>query len=217
MPAISFVSWGRTRYADALARQRELVDRRRGGEIGDTIVFTEHDPVITLGRRATKDHLLLSEEALRSRGFEVCETDRGGDITLHNPGQLVVYPILDLRERRLRVGDYIRFLEEVMIRAAREFGVQAERRAGLTGVWVGDAKLGAIGIRVTHWISMHGIALNVANDLAPFEWIVPCGIAACKVASLVALLGKSVPMDRAHQTLERAFHEHLSRQHSGNY
>lgn len=210
MPELSFITWGRTRYADAFARQRDFVERRRRGEIGDTIVFTEHEPVITLGRRATPDHLLLSHEALRERGVEVCETDRGGDVSLHSPGQWVVYPILDLRARRLRVVDYIRSLEEVMIRAAGEFGVHAERRDGLTGVWVGDAKLGAIGIRVTHWITMHGMAFNVSNDLALFDAIVPCGIAACKVTSLSRLLGEPVPMERACEVLTRALRAVLS-------
>lgn len=195
MPSLAFESWGRTRYADALARQRDLVELRRRGEVGDTIVFTEHEPVITLGRWATPDHLLMSREALRERGVEVCETDRGGDITLHSPGQWVVYPILDLRARRLRVVDYIRLLEEVMIRAAGEFGVRAERREGLTGVWVGEAKLGSIGIRVTHWISMHGLAFNVLNDLSLFDSIVPCGIAACRMTSLLDLLHESVSME----------------------
>jgi lipoyl(octanoyl) transferase len=183
---------GRVPYAAALELQAQLVADRQAGRIEDTLLLLEHDPVFTLGRNARAEHVLLSGEALRERGFEVFECGRGGDVTYHGPGQVVGYPILSLAPDRCDVHRYVRDLEEVMIRACGDFGVQARRIQGLTGCWVGDQKIGAIGVRIARWVTSHGFAFNVANDTAPFSLIVPCGIHGCAVTSLERLLGRTV-------------------------
>jgi lipoyl(octanoyl) transferase len=175
---------GRVPYARGLEIQAELVSQRQAGEIPDTLLLLEHEPVITLGRVAQASHLLHSAEALRARGIEVHETGRGGDVTYHGPGQVVGYPILDLSPDRRDVHRYVRDLEEVMIRSALDFGLAAGRLAGLTGVWVGEEKIGAIGVRIARWVTSHGFAFNVETDLAPFDLIVPCGIRGRGVTSL---------------------------------
>ena len=183
-------------YADALALQRSLVEDRRAGRVGDLLLLVEHPHVLTLGVRGDggRAHVLASPDALAARGIEIHETGRGGDITYHGPGQIVGYPILDLRPDRQDVHRYVRDLEEVLIRAASDFGISAGRVEGLTGVWVGREKLAAIGVRISRWITSHGFALNVATDLEYFRLIVPCGIADRGVTSLEALLGR--PPDR---------------------
>ena len=183
---------GRLPYAEGLALQAELVAARQAGSIPDTLLLLEHDPVFTLGRNARAEHVLFPADELRRRGFEVFETGRGGDVTYHGPGQLVGYPILDLSPDRQDVHRYVRDLEEVMIRSCRDLGVSGTRVAGRTGVWVGDEKVGAIGVRLSRWVTSHGFALNVSNDLAPFSLIVPCGIRDRGVTSLERLLGRPV-------------------------
>jgi lipoyl(octanoyl) transferase len=188
---------GRVAYADALALQRSLVDDRRAGRIPDTLLFVEHPHVLTLGVRGDggRSHILATDEALAARGIEVHETGRGGDITYHGPGQIVGYPIIDLNPDRRDVHRYVRDLETVLIRTAADYGITAGRIEGLTGVWVGDEKLAAIGVRIARWITSHGFALNVTTDLAHFGLIVPCGIADRGVTSLARLLGR--PVDTA--------------------
>jgi lipoyl(octanoyl) transferase len=186
---------GRVPYAAALELQAQLVAERQGGRIADTLLLLEHDPVFTLGRNARAEHVLLSGEALRERGFEVFECGRGGDVTYHGPGQIVGYPILSLAPDRCDVHRYVRDLEEVMIRTCGDFGVAARRIQGLTGCWVGDQKIGAIGVRIARWVTSHGFAFNVANDLTPFSLIVPCGIRGCAVTSLERLVGGAVALD----------------------
>ena len=183
-------------YAEALALQRELVEDRRAGRIPDTLLFVEHPHVLTLGVRGDggRSHILATAEALAARGVEVHETGRGGDITYHGPGQIVGYPILDLRPDRCDVHRYVRDLEEVLIRTAAEFGVAAHRVDGLTGVWAGQEKLAAIGVRISRWITSHGFALNVNTDLEYFNLIIPCGIADRGVTSLDRLLGSPVEL-----------------------
>ena len=185
---------GRVRYADGLALQARLVRERLAGVIPDTLLLLEHDPVFTLGRNARRENLLLSEEALRGRGFDVFETGRGGDVTYHGPGQLVGYPILDLSPDRQDVHRYVRDLEEVMIRTCADYGVEAGRVASLTGVWVGEDKIGAIGVRISRWVTSHGFAFNVSTNLAAFDVIVPCGIRERGVTSLALRLGRDVPL-----------------------
>jgi len=196
--------FGRVRYQDAWALQRQWVELRRAGEIPDRLLLLEHPPVITLGRNARREHLLSCPEMLAAEGIEVVETNRGGDVTFHGPGQLVGYPILDLSAIRKDVVWYVRTLEEAIIRTLIDLGLAAGRRAGMTGVWVGDGKVAAIGIHISRWITSHGFALNVETDLGCFRHIVPCGIASHPVTSLEELLG--APVDRASLENELAFH-----------
>ncbi len=181
-------------YAEGLELQKRLVEARRADRIPDQLLLLEHPPVITLGVRARNDrsHVLASPETLQAKGVELFETGRGGDVTYHGPGQLVGYPIVDLRPDRCDVHRYVRDIEEVLIRTAAAFGVAAERSAGLTGVWVGHEKLAAIGVRIARWITSHGFAFNVTTALDHFSLIVPCGITDKGVTSLAKLLGRPV-------------------------
>ena len=176
-------------YGEALELQRALVEDRRAGRIGDVLLLVEHPHVLTVGVRgdAGRSHILADIEALHSRAIEIFETGRGGDVTYHGPGQIVGYPIIDLSPDRRDVHRYVRDLEEVIIRTAADFGVEATRIAGLTGAWVEDKKLAAIGVRIARWITSHGFALNVATDLSYFDMIVPCGIVDRGVTSLARL------------------------------
>jgi lipoyl(octanoyl) transferase len=185
---------GRVPYAEALSLQARLVADRQAGRISDTLLLLEHDPVFTLGRNARAENVLHPEQALRARGFEVFETGRGGDVTYHGPGQVVGYPILDLSPDRCDVHRYVRDLEEVMIRTCADYGVAARRVAGMTGAWVEDEKVGAIGVRIARWVTSHGFAFNVATDLAPFDLIVPCGIRGRGVTSLERLIDRPLPL-----------------------
>jgi lipoyl(octanoyl) transferase len=188
-------------YAKTLSLQKDLVRRRVAGEVSDTLLFVEHPHVITLGKMARRENLL----AMRP-DVEVFETDRGGDVTYHGPGQLVGYPILDLAPDRQDVHRYVRDLEEVMIRASADYGVVADRLAGLTGVWVGEHKIGAIGVRIARWVTSHGFAFNVTTDLAPFSLIVPCGLRERGVTSLARELGREPEMTEVEERLA----EHLA-------
>jgi len=183
-------------YAEALELQRSLVEDRRASRIPDTLLLLEHPPVLTLGVRGDggRSHILVTAEALARRGISVFETGRGGDITYHGPGQLVGYPILDLKPDRCDVHRYVRDLEEVIIRTAASYGVATGREPGLTGVWAGRDKLAAIGVRIARWITSHGFALNVSTDLDAFNLIVPCGIADRGVSSLERLVGRTVEL-----------------------
>jgi lipoyl(octanoyl) transferase len=181
-------------YAAALELQREKVAQRKAGAIPDTLLLLEHPHVYTLGRNARQENLLVPAEWLASRGVQVFHTDRGGDVTYHGPGQLVGYPILDLTQHRRDISWYMRSLEEVFIRTARDFGIEAERSPGAAGVWVGNNKLAAMGVHLSRWVTSHGFALNVNTDLSYFEWIVPCGLRDKGVTSLAKLLGRPVEM-----------------------
>jgi lipoyl(octanoyl) transferase len=196
---------GRIQYAEGLEIQASLVAQRQAEQIPDTLLLLEHQPVFTLGRNARPENMLFSAEALRARGFEVFETGRGGDVTYHGPGQVVGYPILDLGPDRRDVHRYVRDLEEVMIRTCAEYGVSAGRVAGLTGAWVGDEKIGAIGVRIARWVTSHGFALNVSTDLSPFDLIVPCGIRGRGVTSLERLAGSPVSVDQVMERLAGHF------------
>jgi lipoyl(octanoyl) transferase len=205
---------GRVPYARGLELQAERVAERQAGRVPDQLLLLEHDPVFTLGRNARSENVLFPAEALRERGFEVYETGRGGDVTYHGPGQVVGYPILDLSPDRRDVHRYVRDLEEVMIRTCAAYGLAASRVAGLTGVWLGDDKVGAIGVRIARWVTSHGFALNVGTDLRPFELIVPCGIRGRGVTSLELALGRPVPTneveDRLAETFAAVFERELS-------
>ena len=197
---------GLVAYEAALQLQKSLVEDRKAGRIPDQLLLLQHPPVITLGVKARSDrsHVLASESELESQGVEFFETGRGGDVTYHGPGQLVGYPILDLKPDRCDVHKYVRDLEEVLIKMSAEFGVTAERVAGLTGVWVGQEKLAAIGVRISRWITSHGFAFNVATNLDHFELIVPCGITNRGVTSLERLLDRDVQMSLVEDAAIRA-------------
>jgi lipoyl(octanoyl) transferase len=186
---------GRLAYARGLELQEQLVAERQAGRIPDQLLLLEHDPVFTLGRNARAANVLLPEETLRERGFEVFETGRGGDVTYHGPGQVVGYPILDLAPDRRDVHRYVRDLEEVMMRTCADYGLEASRVQGLTGTWLGDEKVGAIGVRIARWVTSHGFAFNVSTDLAAFDLIVPCGIRGRGVTSLERRLGRTLPLE----------------------
>ena len=189
---------GTVPYAEGLELQRALVQQRRDGVIPDTLLLLEHPHVITLGSDAHVAHVLADEDERKLLGIELFETGRGGDVTYHGPGQLVGYPILDLKPDRKDLHRYLRDLEEVLIRTAAAFGVAAFRREGLTGVWTARGKLAAIGVRVSSgWITSHGFALNVATDLRYFDSIVPCGIAGAQVTSLTRETGEAFDMVKA--------------------
>jgi lipoyl(octanoyl) transferase len=201
------IDWGRTRHADAWKRQQELVARRLAGEIGDTLVFTEHEPVFTVGlRRGAERNLVWDEAARAAAGVELVETNRGGDVTYHGPGQVVGYPIVDWsRVRDLHA--YLRFLEQVLINSLGCLGLAAGRREGKTGIWLGTRKIAAIGVAVRRWVTYHGFALNVSNDLTPFAGIIPCGIAQTEgtVTSLERELNKPVALAEVREVIAREF------------
>lgn len=185
------VQWlGTVPYGRGLALQDDLVARRRDGAIPDQLLLLEHPHVLTLGRDAHREHILADAERRRALGVEVYEAGRGGDVTYHGPGQLVAYPIVDLAPDRCDLHRYVRDLERVMLGVLAEFGIAATVIPGKTGVWVNEAKIGAIGVRVARWITSHGIALNVHSDLSFFDLIVPCGLPGSAVTSLAALTGR---------------------------
>ena len=207
MRTIEVLRLGTISYADGLELQKTLVEQRKTGAIPDQLLLLEHPPVITLGVKARNDrsHIVASTAALEAEGVDVFETGRGGDVTYHGPGQLVGYPILDLKPDRCDVHKYVRDLEEVMIRTAAAFGVTAGRIEGLTGAWVGHDKLAAIGVRIARWVTSHGFAFNVNTTLDHFDFIVPCGISDKGVTSLQRLLGRPVSMDEVADACVREF------------
>ncbi len=196
-----------TDYARAWDLQRRLVELRKVEAIPDVLLLCEHPHVITLGRNGKREHLRASDHALRQMGVEFYATDRGGDVTYHGPGQLVGYPILDLKQVKRDVAAYMRSLEEVLIRVASDFGLMADRIPGLTGVWVGGEKLAAMGVHISRWVTSHGFALNVNADLKYFDLIVPCGLAARRATSLEALLGQRVAMAEVESSVVKHFGE----------
>ena len=203
-------------YAEAYALQKRIVAARKAEVIEDVLLICEHPHVITQGRSGKWEHLLASEHVLRQKGVEYYETSRGGDITYHGPGQIVAYPIVNLGAIRRDVVWYVRMLEEAMIRATAEFGITAERVRGKTGIWVksGDTeeKLGAIGVRISRWVTSHGLAYNVSTDLRYFDLIVPCGIANRKATSLEKLLGRSLDSKEVARSLAKHFGEVFGRE-----
>jgi len=198
---LDVVCLGRRKYDEVWEKQKELVDQRRFEAVPDTLILVEHDPVYTLGKNSNEDHLLQS----RDKHVPVYQIERGGDVTFHGPGQLVGYPILDLHHHRLSVSWYMRTLEEILIQTLGQFGIESQRREGLTGVWVREEKIAALGVRLSRWISMHGFALNVNTDLKFFDGIIPCGIFEYDVTSMSQILGKEVSMVEVEETLVTIF------------
>jgi len=199
---------GSVSYLDAVCLQRDLVERRREGSVIDQLLLLEHPHTITKGSATDSANILAGPEERRALGVELFSSGRGGDVTYHGPGQIVGYPILDLKPGRKDIHQYLRDLEEVLIRALAAFGVEGSRVAGQTGVWIADGKIGAIGVRVSSgWITSHGFALNVNTDLSYFRTIVPCGISDRGVTSLERLLGHRIPIDAVILAIEGAFEE----------
>ena len=194
-------------YAEGLELQKALVARRAAGEIDDTLLLLEHPHVLTLGVKAgeSRNHVLATPERLAELGVEVHETGRGGDVTYHGPGQIVGYPVISLKPDRCDVHQYVRDLEEVMIRVTGEYGFQAGRIKGLTGAWVAAEKIGAIGVRIQRWVTSHGFAFNVSTDLDFFRLIVPCGISDRGVTSLRKLTGRDIPIPEVEDHFIRHF------------
>ena len=204
-PELPTIDWGCTAYEAAWQRQIELVERRNAGEIGNTLVFTEHEPVYTLGvRKDSIDHLIWDAGELAQRGITVTQSNRGGDITYHGPGQIVGYPIVNLTPRK-DLHAYLRLIEQVLINAVGTFGLAADRRAGKTGIWLGTRKVAAIGVAVKKWTTYHGFALNVNPDLTPFGGIVPCGITDGTVTSMQLELGHTLDLAEVKQVLAKEF------------
>ena len=202
---------GRVAYAEAHELQESLVARRKAEDIPDTLLLLEHPHVITLGRSSNRANVIASEVERTNLSVELFETGRGGDVTYHGPGQLVGYPIMNLAPDRCDIRKYVRDLEEVLIRTAAEFGVKAERISGLTGIWVDGAKLAAIGVRISRWVTMHGFAFNVTTDLSYFQLIVPCGLSDRTVTSLEKLLDKKIDLAHVARSVANHFGEVFER------
>jgi lipoyl(octanoyl) transferase len=221
---ISVIQLGRVEYAMALKLQQTLVGLRKDGQITDTLLLLEHPPVITLGRNANRANVLVSDDQLARSGVEIFECDRGGDVTYHGPGQLVGYPIFDLRGFTPRIGavDFVRKLEEVLIRTCADFGIATHRAPGMTGAWTlrHEAKIAAIGVHISRGVTSHGFALNVSTDLQHFKLIVPCGIGDKPVTSMDRALADSYPgiavtpltLDEVSQSVARNFGRVFARQ-----
>jgi lipoyl(octanoyl) transferase len=193
-------------YADALVLQRRLEAARQADEIPDVLLLLEHSPVYTRGRRTTADELPMGEDWYRAQGIEVTDTDRGGRVTYHGPGQLVGYPVVSLRPYRDDVHDYIRRMERMIIASLRRYGIEAMLIDGLTGVWTPERrKIGSIGVHVSRGVTTHGFAVNVNNDLQPFGWIVPCGIDHCQMTSVARERGTELDMDEFMDTVSELF------------
>jgi lipoyl(octanoyl) transferase len=191
---------GRLSYAEGLALQKKVVARRVAKEIPDSLIFVEHPPVITMGKMSKAEHVIGTRP-----GVEVVSTPRGGDVTYHGPGQIVGYPIVDLTAGGLGLKKFLENLEEVMIRAVEPYGIRAGRQAGMTGAWVGDRKIGAIGVRVEKWVTSHGFALNANTDLSGFDLIIPCGLQGKGVTSIAREIGRDVDLDELRRSVAAIF------------
>ncbi|MCS5647290.1 MAG: lipoyl(octanoyl) transferase LipB [Candidatus Marinimicrobia bacterium] len=196
---------GRKSYKAVWDLQKEMQQQRINGNIEDTLILVEHDPVYTLGKNANEDHLLQS----RDESVDVFNIERGGDITFHGPGQLVGYPILDLSNYKKSVSWYMRTLEQVLIDTLIEFKIIAQRNEGLTGVWVGDEKIAALGVRISRWVTMHGFSLNVNPDLSFYDGIIPCGIFDHGVTSMEQLLGETQNNDNVKNMVIEKFNKYF--------
>jgi len=200
--AYNILDLGTSHYEDAWDLQKQLQSKRISGQINDQLILVEHPPVYTLGKNSPKEHLLIKE----SENISIIQTDRGGDITFHGPGQLVGYPILDLNQYKKSVSWYMRELEQLIIDVLKEYDIIAGRKKGLTGTWVRDKKIGALGVRISKWVTMHGFSLNIDPDLQYYQGIIPCGISEYGITSMANLLGENVPsMADIKETLVRHF------------
>lgn len=208
--ACRYEDLGKISFDHAWTIQQDLVARRKSNEITDQLLIVEHSHVITLGRNAKVDNILVTEDRLADLKVAVCEADRGGDVTYHGPGQIVVYPIMDLGQWKCDITAYVRALELVMLNTVADFDIEAKRVAGCSGIWHQGAKLGSIGVHISRWVTSHGLALNVSTDLDYFDLIVPCGI--CKpVTSMERLLGREISQEDVKERLVRHFGKVFSR------
>jgi len=200
--AYNILDLGMSRYEDAWNLQKQLQSQRISGQIEDHLLLVEHFPVYTLGKNSPKEHLLVQE----SESISIVQTDRGGNITFHGPGQLVGYPILDLNHYKKSVSWYMRELEQLIIDVLKEYDINAGRKKGLTGTWVRDKKIAALGVRISKWVTMHGFSLNINPDLKYYQGIIPCGISEYGVTSMAKILGENVPsMMEIKETLVKHF------------
>ena len=191
------IDLGLTDYEECYRTQREMAARRRLGEIEDTLILAEHNSVFTVGRMGTRKNLLVDTDYLQQRGIKVLNVDRGGDITFHGPGQLLIYPIIELKDKWRDLHKYMRSLEDVAIKFLERYSLQPGRMPGLTGVWASGKKVVSIGIGVTNWVTYHGLSVNIKPDLGFFDMIYPCGLRGVKMASLESLTGKDISMEEA--------------------
>lgn len=198
-------------YRGVLDQQHQLWEKRRQGKIPDTVLIVEHSPVITLGARQSANKLLISREELVKKGIDVVDIRRGGGTTAHNPGQLVFYPILNLRQLGLGINEYIRKLEQIGIELLEQLGVQSERRKGFPGLWVGEKKIASIGVRVSKGVTYHGMAININNDLGIFDFLVPCGLDGVEMTSVQKETGREQSMAEAKKKLRTLLREHLGK------
>jgi lipoate-protein ligase B len=203
---------GIAQYRPVLELQQQLQERRRSEVIGDTVLIVEHPPVITLGARRSANQLLVSNEELTKQGIDVVEIRRGGGATAHNPGQLVFYPILHLQELKLGVNEYVRTLEALGIELLDRLGVRSDRRKGFPGLWAGARKIASIGVRVSRFVTCHGMAINIQNDLDIFSYIVPCGLDGVTMTSAQKETGKSWHLADVKEQLAALIRQHLGRQ-----
>lgn len=204
-------------YRDALDLQMQLWQQRCEDQIPDTVLILEHKSVITLGARKSENKLLRSEESLAEKSIDVEPVRRGGGTTAHNPGQIVMYPILKLRSLGLGVNEYVRKLETIGIELMAECGVTAERRKGLPGLWIGEKKIGSIGVQVKKWVTLHGMAININNDLTIFDNIVPCGLEGVRITNVLEETGKKNPMPDIKRKLTALCIEHFVKRENGKY
>ena len=201
MRKIDVLNLGIKPYKEVWDLQKELVEKRRNGQINDTLILVEHEPVYTLGKNADENHILQHSP----QDVKTYHIERGGDVTFHGPGQLVGYPILDLHNYKKSISWYMRSLEQLIIDTLAEYGITAERKVGLTGVWVGDEKIAALGVRVTRWVTMHGFALNVTPDLIYYSSIIPCGIFEYGVTSMAKLVTNEITVNSVKRVLTKMF------------
>lgn len=206
--SIEVIRLGRIRYAAAIELMEKRVEDRLADRSGDTLFLLEHEPVLTMGRRANEENIVVNRDALAARGIEVFETGRGGDVTYHGPGQIVGYPVLNLAPDRKDVRRYVADLEETMIRTCAAYGITAGRESGMIGAWIeGERKIGAIGVRISRWVTSHGFALNVSTSLDGFKLIVPCGLRDKGVTSMAAELDRAIDVGDVLDAVERSFRE----------
>ena len=201
MRKIDILNLGIKPYKEVWDLQKELVEKRQNGQINDTLILVEHEPVYTLGKNADENHILQHSP----QDVKTYHIERGGDVTFHGPGQLVGYPILDLHNYNKSISWYMRSLEQLIIDTLAEYGITAERKVGLTGVWVGDEKIAALGVRVTRWVTMHGFALNVTPDLIYYSSIIPCGIFEYGVTSMAKLVTNEITVNSVKRVLTKMF------------